>query len=504
MLVASMGSAQYFQFSQYNFATQRVNPAYVAASDYASISFDYRSQSTGGDFNLRSNIFSAAYPFLKRKNGKRWAGLGISFMDDRSGHAGIFNTQEIGVAYAGNVFLSKYQTLSLGVKGLYSHREFDLTGLHTGAQYVADRGFDESVFNGENFQSLRLNYITASAGLYWQQTDRNLNKIAYWGVSFFDFNKPKESFSGRDSRLGSSIVAQIGLQVYQKRNIAVMPELLFTRNSANQVFNLGATTRLKLGDQSTSRIDLLTKYVLGRSGIIGLQLHQENFSIGCSYDFPAFKKNAGNLGAFEFGLELRKLVNPRLRAKKLLAKRKIASNNKPATTKNAATRQPVKRDTMASLPVDSTQRNGKENKNLRNSLQAKQDSIIASAEAGKISHEPLVIERVTLHFNFEFGSTDLDEDSQQQMDDLSEAMHENEHLKITLTGHTDNIGSIKFNQRLSLFRAEVIKEYLVKKGVDPSRITTEGKGLSEPLNENKTEEERSKNRRVVLTIFYQN
>src|SRR5687767_10086675 len=107
------GVAQYFQFSQYNFTPQRINPAQVASSDYASLSFDYRNQATEGGFRLTSNILNVSYPLIA-KTGKRWSGIGLTFMDDRSGQAGIFNTQEVGLSYALNVFLAKYQTISLG------------------------------------------------------------------------------------------------------------------------------------------------------------------------------------------------------------------------------------------------------------------------------------------------------------------------------------------------------------------------------------------------------
>lgn len=140
---------------------------------------------------------------------------------------------------------------------------------------------------------------------------------------------------------------------------------------------------------------------------------------------------------------------------------------------------------------------------MKSSLQHKQDSVLSTAQAGMVNHEPFVIEKVTLHFNFEFNSSDLDQASADYLNELSEALKENEHLRIRLTGHTDNIGSEKFNQRLSLFRANTIKEYLVERGIDPERIETEGKGMAEPLNENKNDEERAANRRVELTILYE-
>lgn len=72
-----------------------------------------------------------------------------------------------------------------------------------------------------------------------------------------------------------------------------------------------------------------------------------------------------------------------------------------------------------------------------------------------------------------------------------------------LIGYTDNVGSARFNQRLSLERARVIGDYLIEKGIDESRIEIEGRGLAEPMNQNTNDQERALNRRVEMTIFYQ-
>lgn len=89
------------------------------------------------------------------------------------------------------------------------------------------------------------------------------------------------------------------------------------------------------------------------------------------------------------------------------------------------------------------------------------------------------------------------------LDDLSVALKENSLMKVRITGHTDNIGSASFNHRLSVYRANVVRNYLIARGVEGERILAEGKGLTQPLNENRTEEERSMNRRVELVIYYQ-
>ncbi|OQP49022.1 hypothetical protein A4H97_29510 [Niastella yeongjuensis] len=75
-----------------------------------------------------------------------------------------------------------------------------------------------------------------------------------------------------------------------------------------------------------------------------------------------------------------------------------------------------------------------------------------------------------------------------------------EGLKISLVGHTDSTGSDKINVPLSQARADAAKAYLVSKGIDQSRIATEGHGSSEPVASNKTKAGKTLNRRVEVTI----
>ena len=73
--------------------------------------------------------------------------------------------------------------------------------------------------------------------------------------------------------------------------------------------------------------------------------------------------------------------------------------------------------------------------------------------------------------------------------------------KLEIKGHTDNKGGESYNQKLSEDRANSVKTYLISKGIEASKITSSGFGLSKPIASNDTAEGRAKNRRVEFTII---
>ena len=84
------------------------------------------------------------------------------------------------------------------------------------------------------------------------------------------------------------------------------------------------------------------------------------------------------------------------------------------------------------------------------------------------------------------------------LDELVPVMNRNPGLRVEIQGHTDSTGTIIYNQGLSERRAKAVRTYLIKKGVDASRLTAVGFGKVRPAYSNDTSEGRSKNRRVEL------
>lgn len=101
---------------------------------------------------------------------------------------------------------------------------------------------------------------------------------------------------------------------------------------------------------------------------------------------------------------------------------------------------------------------------------------------------------------FDFDKSVLKPEGRAKLTDLVEKIRGVNLEVIIAVGHTDSIGSVPYNQRLSVRRAEAVKAFLVSKGIERNRVYTEGKGKSQPVADNKTKEGRAKNRRVEIEV----
>jgi OmpA-OmpF porin, OOP family len=105
---------------------------------------------------------------------------------------------------------------------------------------------------------------------------------------------------------------------------------------------------------------------------------------------------------------------------------------------------------------------------------------------------------VALNILFETGKTDIKPESMQTVAQLAEMLKAHPTLKISIEGHTDNVGDPSTNKSLSANRAYAVLTALAAQGVDKGRMAARGWGQERPVADNKTEEGRAKNRRVEI------
>jgi outer membrane protein OmpA-like peptidoglycan-associated protein len=108
---------------------------------------------------------------------------------------------------------------------------------------------------------------------------------------------------------------------------------------------------------------------------------------------------------------------------------------------------------------------------------------------------------VLQNIQFEYNSSALTEDSQAGIEMLTDFLRRNPDLKVELAGHTDDVGSASYNQKLSADRAEVVRKALIDQGIDATRLTAKGYGATKPLVPNDSEEHRAVNRRTEMIII---
>ncbi len=103
---------------------------------------------------------------------------------------------------------------------------------------------------------------------------------------------------------------------------------------------------------------------------------------------------------------------------------------------------------------------------------------------------------------FEFDSAKLTNNSHTILDNLKPIFDNNPNIVVQIEGHTDDLGSQKYNLKLSQKRAEAVRAYLIKNlNVNPDQLTAVGIGEAKPIASNKTEEGQAKNRRIVFKVL---
>jgi OOP family OmpA-OmpF porin len=101
---------------------------------------------------------------------------------------------------------------------------------------------------------------------------------------------------------------------------------------------------------------------------------------------------------------------------------------------------------------------------------------------------------------FDFDKSVIKPEGTKKLSDLTAKLNGVTVEVIIVIGYTDSVGSLKYNKALSLRRAEAVKAFLVKNGVEANRVYTEGKAFADPVGDNKTAAGRALNRRTVVEV----
>ena len=126
--------------------------------------------------------------------------------------------------------------------------------------------------------------------------------------------------------------------------------------------------------------------------------------------------------------------------------------------------------------------------------------------AGDTLHKPLMREQaaipknMVIYFAFDKSEFKADAQTDKYFEESGTYMNQNSQVRLSITGHTDSIGSNEYNKALGYRRAQSIEHYFERKGMFAKKIIIESKGEKEPAEDNNTMAGRANNRRAVITI----
>jgi OOP family OmpA-OmpF porin len=125
------------------------------------------------------------------------------------------------------------------------------------------------------------------------------------------------------------------------------------------------------------------------------------------------------------------------------------------------------------------------------------------AAAAAVAKEMLEKGRAKVNIEFAFDKAVVKPKYHDEIRKFADVMKDHRELNVVIEGHTDSIGKEAYNQKLSEKRAASVKDYMIKTfGIEASRLSSKGYGMSKPIDSNKTAKGRQKNRRVEAVVDY--
>jgi type IX secretion system PorP/SprF family membrane protein len=477
------GKTQDVNFMMYSNTSLLVNPAMISSSDNFLVGGNFRNKTYINDINSQSTFIMLSRPLYKNK--KRYGGFGFSLLSDKGGDTQQLSHEGLSGAYAHEVQLTSWSRLSLGLQAAYFFKKIDSRQFSTGSQWIEGVGYDPTSGNGEEFESQTTGSFTLSSGLYWYIPNDNRSVKFYLGFAMYNLTRPKYSFLGTEQAEPYKYVINTGYKLYRLGKFTLMPQILYYNSYFQHNLTVGAKWSCQfkgLKDSwllSTGTIDLITDYKINEGLAVGLLVNQPGFTFGIGYGFTNNFTNdfTPEKGIVEITFTVKKSL-----FKEPSKKQGVSDLDYPQDqTRSFAFTKPKNKESVKLVEND-------EIKDIKKEINRETNTEIK-----------FKLEKI---FQFGFNMAELNIEAKAYINDIVILLSENEMLNIEIIGHTDNVGTRAANQKISEQRAEVVRNYLVEKGIGAERITTKGMADKQPVSSNDTEENRSKNRRVEFIIYY--
>lgn len=528
--------SQDFQFVHYPYTPTKVNPAQIAMSPKVIIGMLHRNQRRPGHIPSQSSLATVVYPIVVREREKQLGAVAVSGQDDRWAGMVPYKSQNITLNLASLLRLHTYHKLSFGMQAALHRKSIDLTDAITGSQYSDLLGYNGSIGNGEPMGMLATNFMSLSSGVYWQHLDVDKSMKTEAGASLYNMTRSNQSFI-RSRSSSFAYVAYVNRRWWANDKVSFASDLLWSSFNTSHFVSVGGKVSYLLGIGTDEKgVYLHIKHVLGKSTNASVVIHQPRFTIGIGTEWVHYRSKEAQvrpamellltykLSPHVFGKTKKKIgdksdeemdtaendkkkIRPKKKTKRKI-KSKIRKQKTSPKPKNQVKASPILQTPKPPTLTDSVHTKDSSSvveTSIRSVYQITTDSIqqpeIEEKAAPKRRATEVFADKMLKDLEFEFKSTALTVRAQDHLGYFARLLEETPEQKIKIIGHSDNIGLEKSNIAISEQRANMVKEYLVKMGIDASRISTEGQGSRAPLYPNDTELGRSKNRRVEFEFY---
>ena len=306
-LVAVATSAQDFHMSQYEVASQYLNPAltgmYSGKTSSYRIYSDYRTQWLSPSVKPYSSAFLAFDKPVRKRNNN--FGLGACLVNDNAGN-GFLNTFNLLLSGAYDIMSSSHRKhlLSTGLQLGLVYRKLDPGSFTYDVQYSGSiNDFDASLPDGENFSRTSRAGFDASFGVFYKYTDSIRSVHPFIGVSVCHLTRPNESFTETKTKAPMRFNIQGGCEMWVEDKFRFIPRFLYMNEARASELNVGLLTYYRISDtqyEALLQCDYRSKdaVVIG----LGLKKHEHIFRLSYDVNVSPLGSYLGGGGSFEFGI----------------------------------------------------------------------------------------------------------------------------------------------------------------------------------------------------------
>jgi OOP family OmpA-OmpF porin len=488
-LFCGISMAQYPLISHMDWMQAQYNPAFVGVNGYENVLLDYNRSWMSKE--VSSSIARLQYDrAIILSNGFNIGGIGASIVNNRVNYKNRFNRFQASLAASSAFNLNEEVMLNFGIQGTLFDDRVNNNSLLTGSQYVPGWGFDPSISNSEPVNEERAGYIGVSAGAFiYQLTDDHLPSD-YLGFSVRNINRPVNAFVQENARLEPQYNLMGGTKLIEGVTNKLLGEAWYSNSSGQGNLTLGVVyqeNRLISSRSSDENISLriLSRYSINNKLLAGGQMILDRFVVGFTYDIPLPNSVERT---YDSGFEVLLALRQKVRTPKKKEKKK-KSKYVPESRKIPKAVEIEERDSLvvenevvkADLPDTTTT----------------DSAIDGQAMAGDlIADEP-----GELYIYFDFSSKEITDNSETILQNFVADFFRQQKSIVVVTGHTDNVGTVQFNEKLSLRRAYAVRDRLMALGLQSEQIQVKAAGELKPLVPNDTDGNRAINRRVEIRFY---